>query len=193
MRCCVHSYRKLAVVLLAATGVVGLTARAILAQSSPPGPAASTQDEPIKRTVLFRGDLEGAPGKEIVVFVADLAPGAVGSKHYHPGPEFFYVLEGTLAHEPEGGSPHIMKTGAFGSNPNKGIHVIRNPSTTERAGYRFPCCGETPVDRQFSQVAPTPLGPAISASGTKLRLGLSRRLWGLSGHRSASSIYEYTP
>jgi hypothetical protein len=27
----------------------------------------------------------------------------------------------------------MMKTGAFGSNPNKGIHVIRNPSTTERA------------------------------------------------------------
>jgi quercetin dioxygenase-like cupin family protein len=133
MRRSVHSYLKLAVGLLAVTGVVGLTARAILAQSNPPGPAASTQDEPIKRTVLFRGDLEGAPGKEIVVFVADLAPGAVGSKHYHPGPEFFYVLEGTLAHEPEGGSPHMMKTGAFGSNPNKGIHLIRNPSTTERA------------------------------------------------------------
>jgi hypothetical protein len=73
MRRCVHSYRKLAVGLLAATGVVGLTARAILAQSDPPGPAANTQDEPIKRIVLFRGDLEGAPGKEIVVFVADLA------------------------------------------------------------------------------------------------------------------------
>jgi hypothetical protein len=43
------------------------------------------------------------------------------------------VLEGTLAHEPEGGSPHMMKTGAFGSNLNNGIHLIRNPSTTERA------------------------------------------------------------
>ena len=27
----------------------------------------------------------------------------------------------------------MMKTGAFGSNPNKGIHLIRNQSTTERA------------------------------------------------------------
>src|SRR4051794_9034607 len=89
-----NTYRTLAVGLLAATGAVGLTARAILAQSNPPGPAASTVDEPIKRIVLFRGDLEGAPGKEIVVFVADLAPGAVGTKHYHPGPEFFYVIEG---------------------------------------------------------------------------------------------------
>ena len=129
----VQSYRNLSVALLAATVVVGLTAGAMLAQSNPPGAGASTQDEPIKRTVLFRGELEGAPGKEIVVFVADLAPGAVGAKHYHPGPEYFYVLEGTLAHEPEGGSTHMMKTGAFGSNPTKGIHLIKNPSATERA------------------------------------------------------------
>jgi hypothetical protein len=87
-----NPYRKLAVGLLAATGVVGLTAGAILAQNNSSGPAASTQDEPITRTVLFRGDLEGAPGKEIVVFIADLAPGAVGSKHYHPGPEFFCFI-----------------------------------------------------------------------------------------------------
>src|SRR5258705_12034146 len=106
-----NSYRKLAVGLLAARGVVGLTARAILAQSNPPGPPASTQDEPIKRTVLFRGDLEGAPGKQIVVFVADLVPAAVGSKHYHPGPEFFYVFEVTLAHDPEVVWLHMMKPG----------------------------------------------------------------------------------
>src|SRR5262245_9405669 len=127
----VHSYRELSVTLLI-TVVVGLAAGAILAQSNPPG-SASTQNELIKRTVLLRGDLEGAPGKEIVVFVADLAPGAAGGKHYHPGPEFFYVLEGTLAHEPEGGSLHMMKTGAFGSNPNKGIHLIKNPRDTEQA------------------------------------------------------------
>jgi quercetin dioxygenase-like cupin family protein len=127
-----NPYRKLTFGLLAATALVGLAGGAILAQINP-GPAASAQDEPIKRTVLFRGDLEGVPGKEIVIFVADLAPGAAGEKHYHPGPEFFYVLDGALAHEPEGGSQHLMKTGAFGANPNKGIHIIRNPSTTERA------------------------------------------------------------
>ena len=83
----VHSYPRLTVLLLAATLPVGLAAGALLAQNNPPGAAASTEDEPIKRTVLFRGDLEGAPGKEIVIFVADLSPGAVGGKHYHPGPE----------------------------------------------------------------------------------------------------------
>jgi quercetin dioxygenase-like cupin family protein len=128
-----HSYRQLVVALLVTTTAVGLTIGAIFGQANPPAPAASSQDEPIKRTVLFRGDLEGVPGKEIVIFIADLAPGAVGDKHYHPGPEFFYVIEGTLAHEPNGGSAHMMKTGAFGSNPNKGIHLIKNPSPAERA------------------------------------------------------------
>jgi quercetin dioxygenase-like cupin family protein len=123
-----YSRRKL-VVALFATVLAGLTAKTLLAQSNPP---AGAQDEPIKRTVLFRGDLEGSPGKEIVVFIADLAPGAVGAKHYHPGPEFIYVLEGTLAHEPEGGPTHMLKTGTFSLNPNKGIHLVRNPSATER-------------------------------------------------------------
>jgi quercetin dioxygenase-like cupin family protein len=71
-------------------------------------------------------------GKVIVVFVADLAPGAAGAKHYHRRRKFFCVLEGTCR-EPEGGSTHMMEARAFGSNPNKGIHLIKNPSATARA------------------------------------------------------------
>jgi quercetin dioxygenase-like cupin family protein len=122
-------YRGLGIALLAATTISSLNIKTADAQSNQPG----SPEEPIKRTVLFRGDLEGVQGKEIIIFIAELAPGAVGSKHYHPGPEFFYVLEGTLAHEPEGVSPHMMKAGEFGSNPNKSVHIVRNPSTTERA------------------------------------------------------------
>jgi quercetin dioxygenase-like cupin family protein len=133
MRHSEHRYRKLGGVLLVATALIGLPVGTILAQSNQSGSAGSSPDEPIKRTVLFRGDLEGVPGKEIVIFIADLAPQAAGAKHYHPGPEFFYVLEGTLAHEPEGGSTHMMRAGTFGSNPDKGVHVIKNPSATERA------------------------------------------------------------
>jgi quercetin dioxygenase-like cupin family protein len=129
----VQSYRKLGVALFAATTISSLSIKAADAQSNQPGSSSTTLEEPIKRTVLFRGNLEGVEGKEIVIFIAELAAGAVGSKHYHPGPEFFYVLEGTLAHEPEGDAAHSMKTGDFGSNPNKGVHIIRNPSTTERA------------------------------------------------------------
>ena len=65
----VHFHRKLGITLLATT-IVGLTARAILAQGNPPASTPSTQEEPIKRTVLYRGDLESAPGKELVIFIA---------------------------------------------------------------------------------------------------------------------------
>jgi len=126
-------YMKLSAALLAAAAIIGGGIKSIDAQNTQSGAPAPVTEEPIKRTILFRGNLDGAEGKEVVIFIADLAPGAVGSKHYHPGPEFFYVLEGTLAHQPEGGPEHLMKVGDFGSNPNKGVHTIRNPSTTTRA------------------------------------------------------------
>ena len=94
---------------------------------------AIAQQEPVKRTVLLKSDLEGVEGKEAVMFLAELAPGAVGAKHYHPGTEVFYVLEGALAHEQEGKPPHTLKAGTAGSNPYKSVHTIRNPSKTEPA------------------------------------------------------------
>ena len=129
----VQSYRRLGVALLAATTITSLGIKAADSQGGQPASPSTVSEEPIKRTVLFRGNLENGVGKEIVIFIADLAPGAVGSKHYHPGPEFFYVLEGTLAHEPEGGQGHMLKVGDFGSNPNKSVHTIRNPDATTRA------------------------------------------------------------
>ena len=43
------------------------------------------------------------------------------------------MLEGTLAHKPEGGPDHTMKVGDFGSNPDKSIHSIRNANGMARA------------------------------------------------------------
>ena len=128
-----NTHCKLGLAMLAGLAIGAVTATGLIAQGNPPSATASAQQEPVKRTVLFKGDLEGIEGKEAIVFVAELAPGAVGAKHYHPGSEFFYVLEGTLVHEPEGGPAHAMKAGEFGSNPYRGVHTVKNPSTTERA------------------------------------------------------------
>jgi hypothetical protein len=43
----------------------------------------------------------GLPGKEVVVYVGDLAPGAGGGRHHHPGEEIVYILEGTLVIKPD--------------------------------------------------------------------------------------------
>ncbi len=96
-------------------------------------PSTRQQQEPIKRTVLVKRDLEGIRGKEAVLFLEELAPGAVGGKHYHPGLESFYVLEGAFTHEPEGKPPVILKAGEAGHNPTKNVHYVKNASMNERA------------------------------------------------------------
>ena len=50
--------------------------------------------EGLTRTVLMKKDLEADPKKEVTVFIAEYKPGAKSGKHYHPGQEFIYVLEG---------------------------------------------------------------------------------------------------
>jgi hypothetical protein len=78
----VQSYHRLGLALLAATTISSLSIKAADAQSEQPGSASMAQEEPIKRTVLFRGNLEGVEGKEIVIFIAELAPGVCSKAHW---------------------------------------------------------------------------------------------------------------
>jgi quercetin dioxygenase-like cupin family protein len=87
----------------------------------------------IKRTELLRVDIKEDEGREGVMFVVDLAPGAVAGRHFHPGPEFFYVLEGTVIAEPDGQPPVILKKGETGHNPTRSVHNAKNGSASEPA------------------------------------------------------------
>jgi quercetin dioxygenase-like cupin family protein len=91
------------------------------------GPA-SAQDQPIKRTELMRYDLPGVPDKEVVVYVADLAPGANGGRHHHPGEEIAYVLEGTIVIKPDNGPPVMLRKGEMIRNPTHQVHNVWNAS-----------------------------------------------------------------
>ena len=92
--------------------------------------AQYAQQEPIKRTVLQKVDLGD---KEGVMLLAEIAPGAAGGKHYHPGYEFFYTLEGSWILEPEGKPPVTLKAGDFGHQPPKQVHNATNASKTAPA------------------------------------------------------------
>jgi hypothetical protein len=81
MKRSVQFYHRLGIALLAAITISSLSIKPADAQSDRRGSPSMALEEPIKRTVLFRGNLEGVEGKEIVIFIAELAPGAVGSKH----------------------------------------------------------------------------------------------------------------
>ena len=87
----------------------------------------------VTRTELLRKAISGVEGKEVVVFVADVPPGAVATRHAHPGDEAIYMLQGALTFEPDGGQPFELKAGQITFNPAKHVHMATNVSSSEPA------------------------------------------------------------
>lgn len=98
--------------------------------------------QPVKRTELLRTDLAGMEGKEGIMYVADLAPGAVAGKHFHPGLEMAYILEGALLLEPDGQPPQTFKAGEAFVNPAKHVHDAKNASANAPAKVLVVLIGE---------------------------------------------------
>ena len=84
-----------------------------------------------QRTVLLTNDLVGIEGYEVRMWRTDLGAGVVGSKHYHPGTECIYVLEGALHLEKPGETAAHLKAGDAHCVPPKTILVPRNASSTD--------------------------------------------------------------
>lgn len=80
------------------------------------------------RTILSKTDLAVAPGMETVVLTVDGAPGLVGKKHYHPGDEFLYVVEGSLTLDVAGKGKVTLKKGETLHIPGRVVHLAINPS-----------------------------------------------------------------
>ncbi len=91
------------------------------------------EDQPITRTQLLKADLTDIDGKETVMYIADLKPGAVGGKHTHYGDEFVYVLEGEIVVEPVGKEPITLKAGETGHLTPDVVHAARNGSESAPA------------------------------------------------------------
>lgn len=92
--------------------------------------ALNAQPELAKGTVLQRTDLAGIKGKEAMLVIRDLPPGAESGKHYQSGNEIAFVLEGSLSLEVAGKPPVMLKRGdAFQTRP-KEVHNVKNTSAT---------------------------------------------------------------
>ncbi len=87
--------------------------------------------EPVKRTVLLMTDLVGMEGKEAILTLAEIAPGAATGKHTHPGYEFTYVLEGSGTLEIEGKPSIPMTPGMAIYQPPAQVHRGVNDSVTD--------------------------------------------------------------
>jgi quercetin dioxygenase-like cupin family protein len=98
------------------------------------GNEAGAQDQPIKRTELIRADVADITGKETVIYIADVMPGAEGARHTHYGDEFVYILEGSLIVTRDGKEPVTLKQGETAHlAPADGVHFAKNGSASEPA------------------------------------------------------------
>jgi quercetin dioxygenase-like cupin family protein len=90
------------------------------------------QSTPITRTILQQKELDEAPGREVVMYRAEIAPGGAVGKHFHPGPELIYVLDGELLLEHDGHPAMTVKAGESTHIPAKHIHNARNASSAQQ-------------------------------------------------------------
>ena len=87
--------------------------------------AASAPRTGMKRTELQRHDL-GTPGREVVQVRVDLDPGVAFGKHWHPGEEIVYVLEGALEYQIDGKPAVTLRAGDVLFIPARTVHSARN-------------------------------------------------------------------
>ncbi|MGZ5571760.1 MAG: cupin domain-containing protein [Usitatibacter sp.] len=72
-------------------------------------PSVDAQAPGIKRTLLQRTDI--GDNREVILGLAEIAPGGSTGRHTHFGVETGYVIEGTSSLEIDGEAARILKAG----------------------------------------------------------------------------------
>ena len=83
---------------------------------------AKTEGGPVLENLL-RSLLEGVEGTEVIVSRVSIPPNTSLPKHWHPGEEFAYVLDGSLILWQEGKEDIVAKQGDVAKVPLKQVHT----------------------------------------------------------------------
>jgi quercetin dioxygenase-like cupin family protein len=71
---------------------------------------------------MLRAQITAAPELEVIISDVVIPPGATVPRHYHPGEEFVYVIEGEAVHVEEGKEDRILKAGDAMVIPPQAVH-----------------------------------------------------------------------
>jgi len=86
---------------------------------------------------LFRTDIQHAdlsvPGREAIQNRVEIGPEAPAIRHWHPGEEVIYVLDGKLEYSIDGQEPITVEAGEGLTVPAETIHAVRNVGTGHAA------------------------------------------------------------
>ena len=75
---------------------------------------------------LMKSALEGADGLEVIVSHVALPPNVTLPRHWHPGEEIAYILQGSVTLLLEGEDEKTLSEGAVGVVPLKKVHTARS-------------------------------------------------------------------
>ena len=85
----------------------------------------ASQTPTFTRTQLQDHDLS-TPNRHGVMARSEFEPGAASGRHFHPGEEFGYLLEGTLELTIDGKPPMVLKAGDPIFIPEGAVHNAKN-------------------------------------------------------------------
>jgi quercetin dioxygenase-like cupin family protein len=88
---------------------IAALAASLLAASFAVSAQTAAPPSGIKRTILQRADIGN--GMEVVLGLAEIAPGGAVGRHTHFGTETGYVIEGSSSLEIEGEAPKLLRAG----------------------------------------------------------------------------------
>ncbi|MET0180150.1 MAG: cupin domain-containing protein [Novosphingobium sp.] len=91
----------------------------------------------------LRAALAGAPGLEVIVSDVVIGPGQQVPRHYHPGEEFLYLVEGTAVHIEKDKPDRPLVPGDALVIPPRAVHAPKaGPSGARAIVFRVHVKGE---------------------------------------------------
>ena len=82
---------------------------------------------------MLRAPISIAEGLEVIISDVVIPPNGAVPRHYHPGEEFLYLIEGSAVHVEEGKEDQILKAGDAYVIPPKAEHAPRGGPDGARA------------------------------------------------------------
>ena len=92
---------------------------------------------------MLRSPLSALAGAEVIVSDVVIPPNGQVARHYHPGEEFLYLIEGTAIHVEEGKPDLPLKAGDTYAIPPRAIHAPKGgPDGARAIVFRVHVAGE---------------------------------------------------
>jgi quercetin dioxygenase-like cupin family protein len=105
-------------------------------------PSAPAPIEKFLSQELYRADLQGAPGLEVIVSLVEIPGGMTLPMHTHPGEEFLYAIEGEAVILQKDKPEIVLKQGDVGHVPSEAVHSARANQPSRGIAFRVHAKGK---------------------------------------------------